>query len=230
MNGILLGKLDETHNVNLKKKTNPWSWLPFIEYYFVCDCAKHFTLWIPFYKWGNQGLKGKTKQFPEVILPWQTLGFKARSVWLQNIPFFLCSPSADTRYQWNTSWWISALCLIWKQKAFHSEMYFIDVLFTGMSLLDADIQGESPQWQLWCALFPRAYLESDVAISEELVQKYSNSALGHVNCTIKELRRLFLVDDLVDSLKVSLLAFHFWHTQNLTSKELGVSFNLSILR
>ncbi|OWK10420.1 RTN4, partial [Cervus elaphus hippelaphus] len=46
----------------------------------------------------------------------------------------------------------------------------------------------------------RAYLESEVAISEELVQKYSNSALGHVNCTIKELRRLFLVDDLVDSL------------------------------
>uniref|UniRef100_A0A8D1HIF4 Reticulon n=1 Tax=Sus scrofa TaxID=9823 RepID=A0A8D1HIF4_PIG len=55
----------------------------------------------------------------------------------------------------------------------------------------------------------RAYLESEVAISEELVQKYSNSALGHVNCTIKELRRLFLVDDLVDSLKVSLFAFHF---------------------
>lgn len=54
-------------------------------------------------------------------------------------------------------------------------------------------------------LFCRAYLESDVAISEELVQKYSNSALGHVNCTIKELRRLFLVDDLVDSLKVSFM-------------------------
>lgn len=52
-------------------------------------------------------------------------------------------------------------------------------------------------------------MESEVAISEELVQKYSNSALGHVNCTIKELRRLFLVDDLVDSLKVNLLAFHF---------------------
>lgn len=55
--------------------------------------------------------------------------------------------------------------------------------------------------------FPRAYLESEVAISEELVQKYSNSALGHVNSTIKELRRLFLVDDLVDSLKVSLFYF-----------------------
>ncbi|EPQ19171.1 Reticulon-4 [Myotis brandtii] len=50
----------------------------------------------------------------------------------------------------------------------------------------------------------RAYLESDVAISEELVQKYSHSVLGHVNCTIKELRRLFLVDDLVDSLKAQI--------------------------
>ncbi|XP_058523774.1 reticulon-4 isoform X1 [Ochotona princeps] len=55
----------------------------------------------------------------------------------------------------------------------------------------------------------RAYLESDVAVSEELVQKYSNSALGHVNCTIKELRRLFLVDDLVDSLKFAVLMWVF---------------------
>ncbi|KAG3267313.1 reticulon-4 isoform X2 [Ictidomys tridecemlineatus] len=55
----------------------------------------------------------------------------------------------------------------------------------------------------------RAYLESDVAISEELIQKYSNSALGHVNCTIKELRRLFLVDDLVDSLKFAVLMWVF---------------------
>ncbi|XP_008577057.1 PREDICTED: reticulon-4 isoform X1 [Galeopterus variegatus] len=55
----------------------------------------------------------------------------------------------------------------------------------------------------------RAYLESEVALSEELVQKYSNSALGHVNCTIKELRRLFLVDDLVDSLKFAVLMWVF---------------------
>ncbi|NXF34181.1 RTN4 protein, partial [Nyctibius bracteatus] len=51
----------------------------------------------------------------------------------------------------------------------------------------------------------RAYLESDVGVSEELIQKYSNVVLGHINGTVKELRRLFLVDDLVDSLKVSLL-------------------------
>ncbi|XP_037662455.1 reticulon-4 isoform X3 [Choloepus didactylus] len=55
----------------------------------------------------------------------------------------------------------------------------------------------------------RAYLESEVTISEELVQKYSNSALGHVNGTVKELRRLFLVDDLVDSLKFAVLMWVF---------------------
>lgn len=47
-------------------------------------------------------------------------------------------------------------------------------------------------------------MESNVAVSEELIQKYSNVVLGHVNGTVRELRRLFLVDDLVDSLKVSL--------------------------
>ncbi|XP_020851872.1 LOW QUALITY PROTEIN: reticulon-4 [Phascolarctos cinereus] len=55
----------------------------------------------------------------------------------------------------------------------------------------------------------RAYLDSEVAVSEALVQKYSSSALGHVNCTIKELRRLFLVDDLVDSLKFAVLMWIF---------------------
>ncbi|NWI95799.1 RTN4 protein, partial [Pitta sordida] len=55
----------------------------------------------------------------------------------------------------------------------------------------------------------RAYLESDVAVSEELIQKYSNLVLGHVNGTVRELRRLFLVDDLVDSLKFAVLMWVF---------------------
>ncbi|XP_053918863.1 reticulon-4 isoform X4 [Cuculus canorus] len=55
----------------------------------------------------------------------------------------------------------------------------------------------------------RAYLESDLAVSEELIQKYSNVVLGHVNGTVKELRRLFLVDDLVDSLKFAVLMWIF---------------------
>nr|XP_030124568.3 reticulon-4 isoform X1 [Taeniopygia guttata] len=55
----------------------------------------------------------------------------------------------------------------------------------------------------------RAYLDSDVAVSEELIQKYSNVVLGHVNGTVRELRRLFLVDDLVDSLKFAVLMWFF---------------------
>ncbi|XP_061481720.1 reticulon-4 isoform X3 [Rhineura floridana] len=55
----------------------------------------------------------------------------------------------------------------------------------------------------------RAYLDKDVAVSEELVQKYSHMALGHINSTVKELRRLFLVDDLVDSLKFAVLMWVF---------------------
>ncbi|XP_062979882.1 reticulon-4 isoform X2 [Elgaria multicarinata webbii] len=55
----------------------------------------------------------------------------------------------------------------------------------------------------------RAYLDKDVAVSEELVQKYSHVVLGHLNNTVKELRRLFLVDDLVDSLKFAVLMWVF---------------------
>lgn len=55
----------------------------------------------------------------------------------------------------------------------------------------------------------KSCLDSNVAVSEELVNKYSNVALGHVNCTLKELRRLFLVEDLVDSLKFAVLMWVF---------------------
>ncbi|XP_053314566.1 reticulon-4 isoform X4 [Spea bombifrons] len=55
----------------------------------------------------------------------------------------------------------------------------------------------------------RSYLESSVAVSEDVVQKYSNVAMNHINCTIKELRRLFLVEDLVDSLKFAVLMWVF---------------------
>uniref|UniRef100_UPI00398F63E1 reticulon-4a isoform X5 n=1 Tax=Pristiophorus japonicus TaxID=55135 RepID=UPI00398F63E1 len=51
----------------------------------------------------------------------------------------------------------------------------------------------------------KACLETDVAVSDELVHKYSDIGLGHINCVITELRRLFLVQDLVDSLKFSVL-------------------------
>uniref|UniRef100_A0A672QYC7 Reticulon n=1 Tax=Sinocyclocheilus grahami TaxID=75366 RepID=A0A672QYC7_SINGR len=55
----------------------------------------------------------------------------------------------------------------------------------------------------------KMYLDKDVGISSELVHKYGDTALAHFNSLIKELRRLFLVEDLVDSLKVcSGLHFH----------------------
>ncbi|KAG8443685.1 hypothetical protein GDO86_009017 [Hymenochirus boettgeri] len=55
----------------------------------------------------------------------------------------------------------------------------------------------------------RSVLESSFTVSEDAVQKYCNSALNHINCTIKELRRLFLVEDLVDSLKFAVLMWVF---------------------
>uniref|UniRef100_A0A3B4CB36 Reticulon n=1 Tax=Pygocentrus nattereri TaxID=42514 RepID=A0A3B4CB36_PYGNA len=47
----------------------------------------------------------------------------------------------------------------------------------------------------------KQYLDQDVALPAEVVHKYSDLALGRINTTIIELRRLFLVEDLVDSLK-----------------------------
>ncbi|KAI1896974.1 hypothetical protein AGOR_G00100440 [Albula goreensis] len=51
----------------------------------------------------------------------------------------------------------------------------------------------------------KAYLDQDVALSQDAAHKYSDMALAHVNCALKELRRLFLVEDLVDSLKFAVL-------------------------
>ncbi|XP_036425664.1 reticulon-4a isoform X2 [Colossoma macropomum] len=51
----------------------------------------------------------------------------------------------------------------------------------------------------------KMYLEQDIAVSADVVHKYSELALGRFNATVKELRRLFLVEDLVDSLKFAVL-------------------------
>lgn len=55
-----------------------------------------------------------------------------------------------------------------------------------------------------CASLCRLYLEQDVSLPDEVIRKYSDVALGRINTAINELRRLFLVEDLVDSLKVRL--------------------------
>lgn len=41
-----------------------------------------------------------------------------------------------------------------------------------------------------------------MALSQDMVHKYSDAALAKINKSIAELRRLFLVEDLVDSIKV----------------------------
>ncbi|XP_063052641.1 reticulon-4a isoform X2 [Engraulis encrasicolus] len=51
----------------------------------------------------------------------------------------------------------------------------------------------------------KMYLEQDVSVPSDLVHKYSEGALRHLNTGIKELRRLFLVEDLIDSLKFAIL-------------------------
>lgn len=52
------------------------------------------------------------------------------------------------------------------------------------------------------ALPLRQYLDQEVALSEDMVHKYSDMVLAKLNKSIVELRRLFLVEDLVDSIKV----------------------------
>ncbi|XP_056122822.1 reticulon-4a isoform X2 [Rhinichthys klamathensis goyatoka] len=51
----------------------------------------------------------------------------------------------------------------------------------------------------------KMYLDKDIAIPTETVHKYSDTVLVHINTVVKELRRLFLVEDLVDSLKFAVL-------------------------
>lgn len=61
---------------------------------------------------------------------------------------------------------------------------------------------------------PRQYLDHDVSLSEDSVHKYSDVVLAKLNKVIVELRRLFLVEDLVDSIKVRTAPTHTNLTQN----------------
>ncbi|XP_047623416.1 reticulon-1 isoform X1 [Phacochoerus africanus] len=51
----------------------------------------------------------------------------------------------------------------------------------------------------------KTYLELEITLSQEQIQKYTDCLQFYVNSTLKELRRLFLVQDLVDSLKFAVL-------------------------
>lgn len=54
----------------------------------------------------------------------------------------------------------------------------------------------------FCVCVFRAYLEKEISLSSEQISKYVEKMQLYVNYTLKELRRLFLVQDLIDSLKV----------------------------
>ncbi|XP_074092025.1 reticulon-1 isoform X1 [Macrotis lagotis] len=51
----------------------------------------------------------------------------------------------------------------------------------------------------------KAYLELEISLSQDQIQKYTDYLQLYVNNAAKELRRLFLVQDLVDSLKFAVL-------------------------
>jgi len=51
----------------------------------------------------------------------------------------------------------------------------------------------------------KSYLEVEIALSQDQITKYADKILLYSNTCMKELRRLFLVQDLVDSLKFAVL-------------------------
>lgn len=51
----------------------------------------------------------------------------------------------------------------------------------------------------------KQYLENDVSLSQDKVKQVSEVAVAHLNAAVIEVRRLFLVEDLVDSIKFGVL-------------------------
>ncbi|RZC39250.1 Reticulon domain containing protein [Asbolus verrucosus] len=49
------------------------------------------------------------------------------------------------------------------------------------------------------------FLELDVSLPQDKVKEVSEVAVAHINAAVVELRRLFLVEDLVDSIKFGVL-------------------------
>lgn len=51
----------------------------------------------------------------------------------------------------------------------------------------------------------REFLEADLNLPQDKVREVSEVAVTHMNAALTELRRLFLVEDLVDSIKFGVL-------------------------
>lgn len=66
---------------------------------------------------------------------------------------------------------------------------------------------EKFQKELTELFFNRDYLEQDLTLSQDRVQQITSVAVSHANAAICELRRLFLVEDLVDSIKFGVLLY-----------------------
>ena len=54
---------------------------------------------------------------------------------------------------------------------------------------------------LWF-LYIRRYLEMDISLPSDAVHKFADQLSTHLQCSVGEVRRLFLVEDMVDTLKV----------------------------
>ncbi|XP_026080474.1 reticulon-4b isoform X1 [Carassius auratus] len=57
----------------------------------------------------------------------------------------------------------------------------------------------------------KRYLDQDVALSKDMVQRHSDVVLRRINGAVKELRRLFLVEDMIDSLKFAVFLWVLTH-------------------
>jgi len=68
-------------------------------------------------------------------------------------------------------------------------------------------------------------LDLNIDLPEDKAQQALKNICQHINCTIKELRRLFLIEDLVDSLKVCSHRDCLWHLFLINSPE-QVNFKL----
>lgn len=51
----------------------------------------------------------------------------------------------------------------------------------------------------------RAFMDFELQLPQEKVQQVTGVAVTHINSVLAELRRLFLVEDLVDSIKFGLM-------------------------
>lgn len=74
-------------------------------------------------------------------------------------------------------------------------------------------------------------MEFDITLSQERVQQVTTVAVSHANAALTELRRLFLVEDLVDSIKFGVLLYCLTYVgalfNGMTLIILGKSLNCS---